>query len=418
MRSRSVAMALLLSGLSACKGACGGESRSNDDAESVAIVVPKIQLTELARANSRFEALRIGGGFVYTHAMQQGWRRVPIGGGPLENVAGEPSVPDDRTRAYRGGYGPEPGATGDEGGEHFVFSDGSIDRIEGDGGRTSIATTFSTHDGRKVMIVDGDRLYWIEPAAEAVLSVPRHGGEVTYVCEARVPLEDDIAIVGDRLYLLGIGGDFHSAAKAGSAPIYHGNITSELGPNRNGIWMTASEGTLYVVSDATESMSMPVVEIGKPLPPAPDPVFDSRIVKIVPPTEGQTFPAPQGGLLFARSIELADVDRSETHALLEQSFAPFADEIRKGRVPVTLSIGTTKTDPIVAAAVGKIEAWVRSTYGAAAAIDRTAAESAPDASLVASSIDVGIARSVVPRLFAPPAPSSAPAAKTPQPKRK
>lgn len=395
-----------ISSLASCRGACTRTSpgASNDGA---APALPQLQPIELAKANERFQGIALDDRYVYVGAMFHGSRRVPKAGGPIEIVAtsgdiGPAGSPDPR-RAYDNGYGIEPSHTSEPGDTSFSVGASGVYRTTKDGKPTLIARSFPSGISRKTLVVDDSDVYWIEPAADSVFSVPRSGGPVRWVREAWVAIADDIALAGDRIYLVDIGGDLESSKKDGSDPRYLGNMSTELGANRNGIWITMEGSTLYIVSDATGFGGPSVVVIGEPMPDnTPQPTFESRVVKLdVSNVPGEPMPPHDADLIFAGGFAIEDLEKGSD--VLERSVAyldAVRDDLAKGRVPLSLTTEGA-VDARVDAALTKTEAWLRARYGKDAKIMRPLPSSPQPGKDAAKSIRIGIARAEVAALFAP-----------------
>lgn len=413
MPPRTLTLALLAStivALASCRGACartptGASDDGGAAASALANFPPPLVVTTIAKANERFQGIALDDRYVYTGAMFHGSRRVPKAGGPLETVATSgdvgPSAPPDPRHAYFNGYGIEPSRTSEPGAESFVLGTDGVFARGVDGGMRKLARSLDSGAFRKALVVDDQDVYWIEPGADAVLAVPRHGGPVRWVCEAWVAVHYDLALAGDRLYLLDISGALTSVKKDGSDYRYLGTLSTDLGENRNGIWIATEGSTLYIVSDGAGTGGPAVIVIGEPMPTnTPDPVFDSRITKVdLAAATGMPYQPHDETMMMVGGAALSDLDANEStleHAATELDRV--TDVLRAGKVPITISLGKKATDAHVDASVAKVEAWLKNRYGANAKIVREPPGTGKD---VATSIQIGVDRSNVATLFAP-----------------
>ena len=111
-------------------------------------------------------------------------------------------------------------------------------------------------------IVDDTDAYFIGGGVNALFSDPRAGGTVKTICALGASaLGVELAMSGDTLYVVSIGGSISSIKKNGEGGLkFLDIISSQLGPNRNAIWAEVDGNFLYVVIDATESITRPVFD--------------------------------------------------------------------------------------------------------------------------------------------------------------
>jgi hypothetical protein len=282
MRGRVAILGALLAGVS-CHGSCASQADSSSGANLTAAASasaaspPDLAVTELARANERFQGLSFNGPNVYFGAMFHGLRRVPKAGGPIESVAADAphGIPNSR-HAYFNGYPIDETSTSDSETESFSIKGASVYRTG-----TAVKTADHVEPiapveqnpsvgniARSTLVVDDTNVYWIGGGVSSLFSVPRAGGPVRKICSlGSGAIVDDLAISGDTIYVIELGGSIDSIKKTGADATTHlGDIGDSLGPNRNAIWAEIDGNFLYVVSDATESMTTPT--------------FDSRVVKV------------------------------------------------------------------------------------------------------------------------------------------
>lgn len=298
--------------------------------------------------------------------------RVPRRGGPVE------PAPDWPGEALHGRLGE--GATLYAGGVFFELRGDGIYR-EPQKPRhapwTQIARSFPSDD-RKAVVIDGDRVYWIEPAAAAVLSVAKTGGPVSFVCEAPVAVFDDLAVHGDTLYLLGIEGALDMVDKHGGPMRLAGIV--HLGDTERGVWMTAGDDALYIVSDAIGMFS--------------NARAGGMVSRVAYPQDGELLDDRDDGLLFpANSVELRDTHRE---------FAAIGDEVRSGRVAVTIKV-IAETDEQAHREAAPQEAQLRTDLGPDARIEVVIVRPPPGTTRTPPWSSVGITKEHALALFAPPA---------------
>jgi hypothetical protein len=304
MRGRVAVLGALLFACS-CRGGCHQPTDSATDPTASAAPSSEIptglRVTELARANDRFQGLGLDASYVYFGAILHGWRRVPKAGGPIEIMADTATrgIPDPR-RAYFNDFnsvGNAPTRTTDSATESFSINGAGVYRTGSAVKRADHMEQLApvTQDpsvgniARSVLIVDDTNIYWIGGGVSALFSVPRAGGPVRKICSVGSgAIVDDLATIGDTLYVIDIDGSISSIKKNGESSLtLLDNISSKLGPNRNAIWAAVDGNDLYIVSDATESMGAAVTPLGGNRiavnPNASDPVFDSRVVKVALP---------------------------------------------------------------------------------------------------------------------------------------
>jgi hypothetical protein len=335
----------------------------------------------LARDLERPEGIGLDATHVYFKTIFRGSFRVPRDGGAVE-----PSPPKwDARHARWDSAGIEPHTEIEEGASRFAISDNHVYRKEG-ATTSSLARSFASRGYRKAFAIDDERLYWVEPAASAVLSVPKTGGPVVYVGEAWVAVSVDIFPWKDRLYVLDIDGALTSLPKAGGRAAYHG-LLSDIGSNRNGMWMTADAEGIFVVSDAT---SMRRVDDGA--------VFDGRVVFLPHPTGGTPRDANLPGLVFGSNLWFDDAEKPESLGRIEDNLWPAKELIGTGRVPLTLRVWATPE--IASMRRTKLHAWLKSRFGEASRLDLTVIPP-PDGGKPGHNVVLGIDVSHVPAVFAP-----------------
>jgi hypothetical protein len=399
--------ALSLSACSCSRACAPAQSQTADEAGAPEGVPPPLKVTTLAKENERLQGLAFDASHVYFSTLFHGSRRVPKAGGPVEvtSTSGSPAPngTPDPLRSYWNGYGIEPAWTSEPDGDSHGIGPLGVYRKTG-GNTQTIARSFPSKIERKVLLVDDTRMYWLEPAASAVLSAPKSGGPVTYVCEAWVPTHVDLALWGDRIFVLSIDGSLSSAPKTGGELTYHGTLSDALGNNRNALWASVQDDLLYIVSDATGYWSVPI-EPGKPLPSKPpEPAFEGRVVKVEMPHGGLPLSSHTEDLLFATSIHMADL--ATTDAELQRAAAelePVRAEVAAGKVPLTLSLRAgAGAESAVDAPLRRIETWIHQKIGPGVRIERSV-KTSPDAgsTWVSASAYVGIGRDAVAPLFAP-----------------
>jgi hypothetical protein len=415
MRSSTVLLGFLLVTTScseSCRDGCNprvGGSLADDDAGFDA-GTSKLAVTELARANDRFQGLGLDESYVYVGAMVQGPRRVPKAGGPLEKVGNHgsagPAGKPDPTRAYFNGYPSiEQTQTVAPGADSFSIDADGIYRTSAAGKKELIARSFQDaawgNVTRKVIVLDDANVYWLETSAAAIFSVPRAGGAAAFVVAAKGSLETELAIFGDTIFEIDIDGTFTSVKKNGSDLKFVGSLSYELGPNRNGIWAAVDANFLYVASDATETMGTTATPLGGTrvaIDTSGTPVFDSRIVKVALPVGGEPLPPSRDGVIFPLNVYLGDLDADD--AALRRGldiWKPFLDLLAKGKVPITISLGGNAVDANVETHLAKIETWLRTNIGGAVKIERTNIAAA----VPAQSVVIGFPYAATPTLLAP-----------------
>jgi hypothetical protein len=371
----------------------------------------------LARTTLRTKRIALDATHVYFTTVLGGSFRVAKTGGEVERLddASFPpaGVKVEARRAYYSGLYDDPGRTGFVDGAEYVMDDSGVYRAGIDGGRTRLARAFPVHIERKVLVVGDTRVYWLEPAASAVLSVPREGGPVAYVCEAWVPVHYDLALQGDRVYLLDIDGTLSSAPAAGGGRTYHGNLSTELGSNRNGLWVAVEGDGMFVVSDATgyQTGGPMVIELGKPLPAdTPEPKFDGRVLRVELPRDGGMPVEPHvDGLSFGTNVWIGPDGRPEDGGLkrMAAELEPLRADLAAGKVPLTISLGSRASasgaNEAVNAVGDRIEAAIHELLGAGVRVERVvhAAGLRGDAGPFDPNAVIGIDRRHLPAIFAP-----------------
>lgn len=348
---------------------------------------------------------------VYFRTVAGEVQRVVKSGGPTERVASSVFPPAGvslpRDHAYFAGYGIEPRAAGDPDDALYEIDDVGVYRATADGARQTLARSFACDSRRKALLVDDTRVYWAEPAAAAVMSVPKGGGETSLVCEAPT-LHYDLALGSDRIYLVDAGGGMSSAPRTGGANQYHGTLTRELGPDPNALWMTVDGDQLYIVSDATGRFPPPS---GVRLDPstgasAPPPAFDGRVVRVALPRGGVTLDPHMGGLVFATNVWMGTDGVPSTADLtrLGSALAPLRTALDAGRFPVTLSIAA---GPEAASAARErahvVSSWLREHVAAGVRVELSIRLPLADGDpgYVDTTMFAGIHPRNVPAIFAP-----------------
>lgn len=407
-----------------CSRACAPAAPPEDAPEAAAaafVSPPPLHVTTLTRSTLRLKRIALDATHVHFTTVLGGAYRVAKAGGEVESLGGESFPPAgvavEARRAYYSSLVPDDGRTGVVDGAQYAVDAGGVYRTGADGGRTRLARAFPVNIERKVLLVGDTRVYWLEPAASAVLSVPRDGGPVAYVCEAWVPVHYDLALWGDRVYLLDVTGELTSApAAGGGATTYHGSLDSELGSNRNGVWIAVEGDGMYVVSDAIgyhpgERM---VIELGKPLATdTPVPKFDSRVVRVELPRGGGTPLEPHvDGLTFGTNVYIEPNGNPQESDLarMTQELEPLRALLAAGKVPLTISLGANTSasgaTEAVNAVADRIEAAIHERLGAAVRVERVVRAVPPgslraDAGPVAPTGVVGVDRRHMPVIFAP-----------------
>jgi hypothetical protein len=390
-----------LGSLLACGRSCTSDHAGGSPAEGGASASAPLHVVPLGRAKVRLQQIALDPTHVYVSTLFGGARRVSKDGGALEILSGAafppPGVLRDPRHAYFNGVALDPSRTAEVDGYSYGLDASGVHRMGADGGRETLARSLFTPPSidREVLVMDDARVYWLEAAASAVLSVPKAGGPVAFVCEAWVPVHDELALSGDRIYLLDIGGDLSSAPKAGGDLSSHGSLGSgDLGSNRNGVWATASGNALYIVSDASGDASN-----------GPEPTFDGRILRVDLPSIGAPQRPHVHGLIFGANVwitahgapEPADLKRAT------ETLEPLRALLSAGKLPITVVL---EAGPGAAAAttarMEAIEASLKASFGPGVATERVVdATTGADAGTVASTAYVGIDRRFVPSIFAP-----------------
>jgi hypothetical protein len=171
---------------------------------SRALELPPLHVVALARTEVRTQHVALDPTYAYFSTLFGGSRRVPRAGGTVEMVSDTEFPPAgvalDPAHAYWNGIPSDPIRTGWVDEHSYGVDATAVYRATLGGPRQELARSFAT-DGisRKVLVLDDARVFWLEPAASAVLSVPRAGGAVSFVCEAFVPVHYELALSGDPI---------------------------------------------------------------------------------------------------------------------------------------------------------------------------------------------------------------------------
>jgi hypothetical protein len=391
VRARAALLASLLAAIAGCARACAPGATVDLPLDAAPPPSrPSIATVTLAKTDTRTWGLAADATHLYFSDVFGVVRRVPKNGGDVERLDASSFPPFgaayDPKRAYANGYQSaaiEGATTATIDGARYSIDANGVFRDEAPGKRTTIARSFESGIARKTLVVDDERVYWVEPAAGAVFSAPKRGGAAYVVCDAD-SIHVDIAIVGDRLYVLGIDGSLASAPKSGGAVTYHGSLSSDLGSNRNAVWTMSEGSSLFIVSDATG------YSVGN------DIRFDGRVVRVaLPPPSGEPLASKTNGLLFATNAWIEnDEPQKSALARIAERLSPLRDALKDGRTPVTIAIGAGRN-----ARAESLAAWMRDRLGAGVRFETV--ESADDGAREPTPV-VGIHPRHIAGLLAPP----------------
>lgn len=342
--------------------------------------------TVLARDLERPEGIGLDADYVYFRKLLRGSFRVPRKGGAVE----EAPMKWDQRHAWWDGSGVEKHSNIDDGDVTFSVGQIAVERIEGKS-RKVLARSFRPAIGRKPFAVDDERLYWIEPLASSVLAVPKDGGDVVRLAEAWVPVHYDLVPWKDVLYLINIGGSLASIPKKGGPGLDHGTF-SELGNHRNGVWMSADDEGIFIVSDATESRTVDGSM-----------VFGGRVVRADHPRGGMPREDQVPGLVFATNVWFDDANEPEGLARVwEEHLEPLKDGLGAGKWPLVMRVwAESPSVPGVEERRAKVLEWLRAHAGAGARVELDLRPPPVATEKLGHNVQLGISEAHVASVFAP-----------------